>query len=373
MNILLIDDDKVDRIFVREMLVDRYEVFEAETGVAAECHLMSQQINCVLLDYVIPGTDSLMLLREMVDRQYPVILLTGEGNEEVAVSAMKQGAIDYLKKSKLSRELLLKTISTAIETIDLKRQLGEKQREVFIINGKLEEKIEELQSLNRDLESFVHIAAHDLREPIKNLCSYCDLLEYEMPTSVSPRSHEYMGAIRRSAVRLSSLIDDLRALTRVVYTKVEKDRLALNTILDDVLSDFNAQVQDRSVEIRKKGLPEIEGYHPLVRELYRNLVSNALKYGAEKDLCIDFTSEQVGKTIILGVRNNGSTISPEEVEKVFQPFYRLSNSRDKEGTGMGLALCKKIIERHSGKIWVESEGFNVHVKFILDGHDDQLQ
>lgn len=366
MKVLVIDDDKVDRLMVRELLGDEFTVVEAKSGDDARELLHSEEVECVLLDYLIPGTDSLALLTELAAHELPVIMLTGEGNEEVAVRAMKQGAQDYINKRTLGADRLTQTISTAMMTVKLRRELSLKQKEVTHANDALKRKVKELQDLNRDLEDLIHLTAHDLREPLRNLCGFCGLLEKEIGNNLTADAAEYIDSIQAGSKRLASLIDDLRALSRIVYMKFEESAVDLNQVIDDVLADSALVLEQRKVEIKRKPLPPVSGSRTLLIELYRNLVSNALKYGEGDNLTIEFTTEDNGHSSVLGVRNTGSYIPSDKLETIFHPFSRLQNSEGKEGTGIGLSLCKKIVARHRGRIWAESStSIGTHIKFTI--------
>ncbi len=370
MNLLVIDDDNVDRLMVRDLLGPRFRFFEAKSRPEVNSVLESSTIDCVLLDYLIPGTDSIQLLRDIAGRQIPVIIMTGEGSEDVAVTAMKHGAQDYINKRDLNAELLAKTITSAFDTVKLKRRLDEKQEELSVAHDTLKRKVEELEKITRDLESFVHIASHDLREPLRNLSMYCDLLERDLGSSATPSIREYLEAMRRGSKRLSLLIDDLRSLGRIGYVDVKPEAVLLDKVVDQVLADLSDLLAKRAVEIQRDPLPQVMGYPSLLVELYRNLLSNALKYGSEDELRIGLTAENGGGQWVFGVRNTGIPLSDEEGERVFHPFYRLPAARKKEGTGMGLTICRKIVEHHGGVIWVESpEAGWVHFRYTLGKMD----
>lgn len=352
-SVLIIDDDRVDRLMVREYIGAKFDLLEAKDGTEAQECLQKADVVCVLLDYHIPGTDSLELLSQCVKKQLPVVMLTGEGNEDVAVTAMKRGAMDYIKKKNLNEEMLLRTLNSSIQTVTLKRQLAGKQKELFDANLALHDKVEELERLNGDLENFIHIAAHDFREPLKTMYNYSDLLERTLNLPGDSDSRAYLDTIRSSVKRLAALIDDLRALTKIGYGKSEKGLYSLTEIIHSVISDYDPQVL-KGVNFKYDILPQVLIYKPLVIELYRNLIDNAIKYGDPQKLIIRFTGTRTGSKWILGVRNNGSSVSETDLQKLFQPFFRGPYEVSREGSGLGLSLCKKIVERHGGMIWIES-------------------
>jgi signal transduction histidine kinase len=158
----------------------------------------------------------------------------------------------------------------------------------------------------------------------------------------------------------------LRALSRIVYQPVGEAAVSLVEVVDEVRKDFEATLAERQVQLRIGSLPPVRGFRTLLIELYRNLLSNALKYGSTAGLVIECTAEPAADGVILGVRNNGSVVPAEETERIFQPFFRLPNGKNREGTGMGLMLCRKIVERHGGRIWAESsEAAGTHIRFTL--------
>jgi signal transduction histidine kinase len=366
MNVLIIDDDQVDRLTVRELLRDRFTVLEARSGEEAQPILSRNNIDCVLLDYHIPGTDSLALLREISARKHPVIMLTGEGNEDIAVSAMKEGALDYITKRNLTDDFLTRTISKAVDTANLRRRLYENQEELAKANDQLRGKVAELKRLNDDLETFIHITAHDLKEPLRNLYGYCDLVEREVSSALTSQGKQYMDGLRSNTIRLASLIDDLRELTSITHTQFTHDIVDLNDVIAAVLQDFSSAMADRKVEINLAKMPVVCGMRPLLVELYRNIIGNALKYGDPSAMALDFQAEEPTDEWLLSVHNTGPSIAQSNLERIFQPFCRLGNVTRVEGSGMGLTLCRKIIERHGGRIWAESTPESgVSIKFTL--------
>jgi signal transduction histidine kinase len=372
-SVLIIDDDQVDRLVVRELLQERFYVQEAYNEQTARTSVSVRPPDCVLLDYLIPGVDSLALLSELSTQNFPVIILTGEGNEAIAVKAMKNGAQDYISKNTLSGELLIRTINNAIATVELKRKLAEKQQELIAANDQLKSKVEELEALTNDLENFIHITAHDLREPLRTLCSYCDLLELTVGNEISERAAEYLDSIRTSSKRLAALIDDLRALTKVVYTELDFTLIELPEVVHEVLSRLADLITQKHVRIIENTLPRVHAVRPLVIELYVNLVNNALKYGPDSSE-IEFTAALEDNVLVFGVRNSGSIIPADKLEKIFQPFFRLDNEASKDGTGMGLALCRKIVERHHGKIWAESSAERgTHFRFTFGSGGEHVR
>lgn len=206
MNILVVDDDKVDRLFVRELLDEKFKIFEAQSEREACEVISSQQVDCVLLDYLIPGTDTLALLGNLVLQDLPVIMMTGEGNEVAAVNAIRKGAQDYIKKSGLSDKLLKQTIERAVEAVAHRSNLTRQQQEQLDAATALTTKVGELQRINQELENSVRQITCEFSEPLKAITDYCDLLEQGIAsTNVAP-CKDYVAGIRDHCAKLAALV-----------------------------------------------------------------------------------------------------------------------------------------------------------------------
>lgn len=372
--VLVIDDDQVDRLMVRELLSSHgFLVAEAKSGEAAEQVLGEGEVGCVLLDYNIPGTDALGLLSRLVAEKVPVVMLTGEGNEAIAVETMKQGAQDYINKGRLTEELLVRAVIGSIKTVELRREIERHQDELAHVNDQLREKLEELETINGDLRAFVHLAAHDFREPLQVMHNYCDLLDRALTQGNSDSAQSFLQAIKRSAKRLANLADGFRTLTKLDHSPPDQEEINLNELIEEIMQELDKQVRERAAQITIAELPLVRGQRALMKELYLNLLSNALKFGRPSDvLHLRVTAERVGSEWVLGVWSNGSSIPRAKAEEIFKPFFRLPEHQESEGTGIGLTLCKKIVERHRGRIWLDGqEEDGVHFRFTINGTSER--
>jgi len=368
--VLVIDDDRVDRLMVRELLSSHgFLVPEAQSEEEA-CRVLAEGgVDCVLLDYNIPGTDAIGLLSRLVADKVPVVMLTGEGNEAVAVETMKQGAQDYINKGRLTEESLVRAVRGSIKTVELRRELERHQEELANVNEQLKEKLEQLETINGDLRAFVHLAAHDFREPLQIMHNYCDLLDRALNQGKSESAQSFLEAIRRGAKRLAHLVDGLRTLTKIDHSNLVQEELDLKRLVEEVVQELDVQIRERALQIEIAELPRVRGQKALIEELYRNLLANALKYGRPSGpFLLRLTAEVIQNEWVLGVWNNGSSIPKSEAEKIFQPFFRLLEHREIEGTGIGLTMCKKIVERHGGRIWLDVPEREVaHFLFTING------
>lgn len=225
---------------------------------------------------------------------------------------------------------------------------------------RLDEQAEDLRRSNAELEQFAYVASHDLQEPLRKVASFCQLLERRYGDKLDDRGHEYIGFAVDGAKRMQVLINDLLSFSRVGRLHTKHDDVALDTTLDMALGNLAAAAEESSVEIvRPRQLPELVGDSTLLTQLWQNLLGNAIKFRREDQpprIVIDCergAGDRDGLWLI-SVTDNGIGIPAEFSDKVFVIFQRLHGRDMYTGTGLGLALCKKIVEHHGGTIWIDT-------------------
>jgi ligand-binding sensor domain-containing protein/signal transduction histidine kinase len=227
---------------------------------------------------------------------------------------------------------------------------------------------EELEKKNQELEQFVYIASHDLREPLRTTSSFVELFQKQYKGKLDEKADTYLSYISQSADRMKMLIDDLLDYSRIGGKK-ELQQLDCNIILQEVLADLGTALTDAGAVIRADRLPVISGHPTAVKQLFQNLITNGIKF-RKKDVSPKI---QIGAEIKDGAwkfsfADNGIGIEPQHKEKIFVIFQRLHSRKEYEGSGIGLAHCKKIVEMHNGNIWVESTpGTGSTFHFTLSG------
>ncbi len=230
----------------------------------------------------------------------------------------------------------------------------------------LQQRTIELERINNDLDQFTYVASHDLQEPVRNLVSYSTLLEEDLGESVSKPVAEDLFYITSSATRMQKLVQDLLALSRAGRNAVNVEPVALDDCVDLALEALRIRMDETRAEVQREPLPNVIGDRTLLTQLYQNLLGNALKFTSEKRPVIRLTVERQGADYILGVHDNGIGLEAEYAELIFKPFKRLHGLAEYEGTGIGLSICQKAVERHGGRIWVESRsGQGAHFFFTL--------
>lgn len=218
---------------------------------------------------------------------------------------------------------------------------------------------ESLENSNRELEQFAYIASHDLQEPLRIVSSFSQLLELKHSHRLNNEAKEYIDYIVTGAKRMQNLIRGLLEYSRISSKKKEKKMISLSVPLKDAIYNLNLSISEARSEVIENEMPDVFIEPDQIAHVFQNLLGNALKFRRDDVKCvIEISSDfdKANKEWIISVRDNGIGIDKKYFEKVFVIFNRLESSENKAGEGIGLALCKRIIDRHCGKIWVESDG-----------------
>jgi light-regulated signal transduction histidine kinase (bacteriophytochrome) len=224
----------------------------------------------------------------------------------------------------------------------------------------------ELVALNAELDDFTNMASHDMQEPLRTLIAFSDLLRTDLGDSLPEQAAKDLTFITDAAKRMQALIRDLLALSRAGRASQKKERVSLRECADLALEVLAMRVKETGAQILQDKLPEVWGDSILLTQLYQNLIGNALKFRGDQPPLIQLTFEEREGTQVFGVKDNGIGIEPKYAREVFKPFRRLHGRAEYEGSGVGLAICRKIVNRHGGKIWVESEpGKGTHFRFTI--------
>jgi len=242
----------------------------------------------------------------------------------------------------------------------------------------LARKAEELARSNRDLEQFAYVASHDLQEPLRMVAAYTQLLAERYTGKLDENADKYIRYALEGALRMQTLVKDL-----LEFSRVGRDRkstpLAGETVVLEALENLLAALLESGAVVHHQGLPAVNGDHTQLVQLFQNLIGNAIKFRGEKAPVITVTAEKLAAEWVFSVSDNGIGIAAEHVEAIFVIFQRLHTRAEYAGNGVGLAICKKIVEQHGGRIWVESKaGEGASFKFTLpaspaDGEMDHTQ
>lgn len=345
MHILIIDDTKGDHELAMEYLADgtsHYQFYHAYTAKEGLELFRNHAIDCVLLDYHMPDKDGLEVLKELTggEKIVPVIMMTGDGNEFVAVTAMKLGSQDYIPKKVLNPSALRRAVERAVERGEMIRRV-EKYRE-------------QLEESNRDLEQFAHIVAHDLKAPLRAVTQHLSLIADKNAATLDEKSKRSMEFAIEGAQRMRQLIEALFEYARLGFSEPQFETVNLEAIVEQTTKDLSATIEERKAIITHDSLPKVHGDSILIAQLMQNLLGNALKYCKDAP-CIHISAIQHENSWRISVRDNGIGIPKMQHQQIFAIFRRLHVEEDYPGIGLGLAICDRIVKQHGGTIEVESE------------------
>jgi len=213
-----------------------------------------------------------------------------------------------------------------------------------------------LKTSNNELANFAYIASHDLQEPLRTITNYLGLFQRKYTEKLDDQTLGYLVYINEATTRMRELINDLLEYSRIGRNDANMVKIDCNLLLQTVLKDISAVIQENKAIIKAEPLPTITGYYIEIKSLFQNLISNAVKFRKkEQDPVILIGSEEKEQEYVFSVKDNGIGIEKKYYERIFIIFQRLHTRAEYPGTGIGLAFCKKIVELHKGRIWVESK------------------
>jgi signal transduction histidine kinase len=362
---LLVEDNALDAaLVVRALSKDGFDVIadvvQDEAAFTRALHTHPPEV--VLADYNLPnwkGMEALGVLRgEALD--IPMILVSGALGDVTAVECIRQGATDYVLKDGLAR--LPEVVRRALREKD-ERTLRHK------IEEDLARKVDELARSNADLEQFAYVASHDLQEPLRMVTAYTQLLGERYRGKLDENADKYIGYASEGAQRMQVLIQDLLAFSRIGRNGFTYGSVDCNAVMADVLQTLASTVQESGAVVTHAELPAVWADRTQMTQLFQNLIQNAVKFRGKEPPAVSVQAEKTGLRWQFSVSDNGIGIAPEYAENIFVVFQRLHARTEYPGNGIGLAICKKIVERNGGKIWVESQpGSGACFKFTLPCH-----
>jgi len=343
LRVLLVEDDPSDSELILHTLEKGSLSVEPEVVRSAEeftDRIRKNSYDTILADYRLPGWNGMetvgILRRERLDT--PVVLVSGALGEQNAVECIKQGAADYVLKDHLTR------LPTSVRRVIEEKRLRDENRRTH----------EELARSNRDLEQFAYIASHDLQEPLRMVAMYTQLLAERYQGQLDASADKYIHYAADGALRMQALVQDLLAFSRVGRTGTDFQEIESLQVVEIALKNLQSTIQESAAEISRGDLPVIIADRTQMIQLFQNLVGNAIKFRGPDPPQIQISAEREEGKWCFSVQDNGIGIAAKHVDEVFGIFKRLHTRAEYPGNGIGLAICKKIVEQHGGTIWVES-------------------
>ncbi|NJK67618.1 MAG: response regulator [Microcoleus sp. CSU_2_2] len=407
-NILVVDDTPENLRLLSTMLIQR--------GYAPRCVINGQMAlracnsnppDLILLDIMMPDMNGYEVCQhlksEAKTREIPVIFISAKDEVFDKVNAFAVGAVDYISKPFQFEEVLAR-IESHLTLRKLQKQLTEQnvllQEEINsrlavekVIHEKntilqqeistrraveqtlqeqnliLQQEIhnrqraesallksnQELARSNAELEQFAYVASHDLQAPLATIASFAQLLEKRYQDRLDSQANKFIGNIVQGCTRMQTLIDDLLEYSRVGRSRKPFQPIDCNQVLEQAIANLQAVISDTQAVINYSELPVVTGDISQLIQLFQNLLGNAIKYRKATSPVVGITVCQHENKWLFSISDNGIGIAEQHQERIFQIFKRLHTQREYSGTGIGLAICQKIVERHGGSIWVESE------------------
>ena len=377
LRVLIVEDSEDDAfLMLRELRKGGYEpqALRVETAGAMQEALETGQWDIIISDYVLPrfsGLAALHMLKQS-GQDLPFIVVSGNIGEDIAVGAMKAGAHDYILKGNLTRlvpaverelrEAVVRRERRRAEAAlqrsyeELEQRVRERTEELNASKLELERLVGELERSNRELEQFAYVASHDLQEPLRMVSSFIQLLERRFEHQLDDKARQYIHYAQEGSQRMSQLIQDLLKFSRVRRGAWEPTPVDLNDLFSQSVANCRATIEETGAVITCERLPLVQGEPSQLSQLLQNLLVNAVKF-RKQDVtpAVHVSATRQDKQWLFAVRDNGIGIAPEQHERIFLIFQRLHSRKKYNGTGIGLAVCQRIVDFHGGRIWVESE------------------
>ncbi len=260
-----------------------------------------------------------------------------------------------IKQAMLFEQLQQTNQELAESKADLEIKVRDRTRELELVNRQLLKLNQELTCSNQELEQFAYIVSHDLREPLRMVTSFTQLLKQKYAGHLDAEADKIIGFAVDGAIRMEELINDLLAYSQVGNSGKTLELVDTEVVLDQALSNLHLALQETNAQIIREPLPAVVGDTTQLIQLWQNLIANAIKYRTAESPRIEIGATAELDQYLFWVKDNGIGINPQYSDRIFQIFQRLHTRQEYPGTGTGLAICHKIVERHGGKIWVESE------------------
>jgi signal transduction histidine kinase len=340
LQVLIVDDDIADRHQIRRALQSsglQCECTEVDSAAAALEACQANNFDCAFVDYRMPGQDGLFAvtaLREVLP-YLAIIMSTGQGDELVATEAMQRGAADYLPKAFLTAQTIARSAQNALEKAVLRRKVAQQQEE---------------------LESFARVLVHDFKQPINSVLGFASLIERGVEEGKTEQIRMACQRITRALRRMGELLDTLHAYTQA-EERVDFEPVDMRDVMADTLANLDDFIKRRGARVSMGDLPTVIGNAAQISQLLQNLIGNGIKYCQAPEPTIQVEAKRHEENMwLFTVKDNGIGIPETSLRAVFEPFKRLHGMGRYEGTGLGLATCKRIVERHAGAIWCESAG-----------------
>lgn len=341
LTILIADDDYGDRKHLKRVMKQVHLSCTIEE--AGDMHdalqlCTEKAFDFAFLDYQMPGNTDLEGI-SILHHRHPytsIVLMTGQGDEEVASKAIKLGAVDYVPKRSISADSIRRIVEYAQKQTAMQKKLDD-QRE--------------------SLEHFSHVLVHDLSAPIRHISWYSEIIARAVQKEDYQDLLDHCRRISQATTRMQDLISTLNIYNTVDTTRVTFEECSMEEVADEVITMLGNSISERNAAVTFDALPTVYGNMPQLVQLLQNLVANGIKFCDAPTPKVHISAKKRDSDCCISVADNGIGIDPKFYKSIFSPFKRLhgAGSSKYPGSGLGLSTCKKIVDRHEGEIWCDSE------------------
>jgi signal transduction histidine kinase len=349
--LLVVDDEKRLMVALCNTLRDEgYDVTGVSSGAEALKKIAPGQFDVMLTDLMMPEMDGITLLRAAFERDPQIvgIVMTAHGTISTAVEAMKAGAMDYVLKP-FALSSLLPVLDRALTVRRLRAKNLELENRVY-------ERTAELEKANRELEAFSYSISHDLRAPLRTISGFSEVLLQDYLPDLPKDAQHLVQRIMGSAQRMEALIAALLDFARFSRQALNKRPVNTAELVADVVEELRKGETERQIDVQIAPLPVCSADPALLRQVFVNLLSNAFKFTRTRDRAqIGVDCAERDGNYVFSVRDNGVGFDPAHAENLFGVFQRMHPVDKFEGTGVGLSIVQRIVERHGGRIWAEAK------------------
>jgi two-component system sensor histidine kinase/response regulator len=358
-NRLLVVDDEAAQVeaLCRTLEDEGYSVRGFTGAASALSALRAGAFDIVLTDLTMPGMDGIAFLNaaRQVDPGLAGIVMTGHGSIATAVEAMKAGALDYILKP-FDLRVILRVLARTQSMLRLRRENAALLERLSQRTEELETANRDLRVANRELEAFSDSVSHDLRAPLRTMNGLLAVVQEDFAADIPAGARGHIEAVAAQASRMSALIEDLLRLSRLGREPLRKRSVDMRALVQEVLGELCAAERERRIDLRIGELPQAQADPSLLRQVWVNLAANALKFTRRRErACIEIGGAARAGDKLYSIRDNGAGFDSRRAERLFGIFQRLHPAAEFEGTGVGLSIARRIIERHGGSIWAQSE------------------
>lgn len=345
---ILMVDDKPENLLVLERLLKDLplDLYKARSGNEALKLTLHHEFALALLDIQMPEMDGYelaeLMRQEEKTARIPFIFISAIYTDSINVfEGYEKGAFSYITKP-FEPQVLLSKVRFFIDQYNQEKEL------------KL--RTEELQQINEELESFSYTVSHDLRAPLRAIDGFSKVLAKKTAGKLDADQTRYLDVIIENVGKMSTLIDDLLDFSRMGRLKKRESLVDMDQLVNEVFEDLTQSYDKNRFRLTLHPLPKLRGDREMMKHVMANLLGNAIKFSSERDqIVIEVGAEKGAETSIYYIRDNGAGFDMEYADKLFGMFQRLHSDDEFEGTGVGLAIVQRIIKRHKGKVWAQSE------------------